>query len=410
MVIACRACGLSQVLAETGTFEVWTCSRCHSPLAQRAPRSIDAALACALATLLLLLPAMTLPFLTTSLLGTTRTSFLRSSVEVLWTEGWPLLALLVCLCLLILPLLRFAALTAVLGALRLGSKPPWMRPLFDLANALETWAMLDVFLLGFAIAYARLNATILVDVDSGARCFIAAAVLSLFTRAALDKDRVRRMIASHGAHGIPHDVACGAEVPAKRSDAPCVAAAPAPRPDAARAASVPAQRRNLAAPLALLSAAAILYVPANGYAIATIPIGLTATSYTVLGGIKDLLESHFMGLAVLVFCASLAVPLLKMVGILWCLLSVMTGSREHLVTKTRVYRWLAEIGRWSMVDPFTIACFVPVLNFNNTIYARAEPAAVPFAAVVILTTLAAKSFDPRRLWDGASPTTVEARS
>jgi paraquat-inducible protein A len=60
-----------------------------------------------------------------------------------------------------------------------------------------------------------------------------------------------------------------------------------------------------------------------------------------------------------------------------------------------------EIGRWSMVDPFTIACFVPVMQINAVIYGRAEAAATAFAGVVVLTMTAAKCFDPRAMWDAA---------
>ena len=69
--------------------------------------------------------------------------------------------------------------------------------------------------------------------------------------------------------------------------------------------------------------------------------------------------------------------------------------------KTRVYRLIEEIGRWSMVDPFVIACFVPVMQYNALIYGRAEPAAPAFATVVVLTMIAARAFDPRLMWDVA---------
>ena len=77
----------------------------------------------------------------------------------------------------------------------------------------------------------------------------------------------------------------------------------------------------------------------------------------------------------------------------------MTRSRRRLVLKTRVYRVVEEIGSWSMVDPFVIGCFVPVMHYNALIYGRAEPAAVPFTAVVVLTVISAKTFDPRLMWD-----------
>lgn len=60
-----------------------------------------------------------------------------------------------------------------------------------------------------------------------------------------------------------------------------------------------------------------------------------------------------------------------------------------------------EIGRWSMVDPLVIACFIPVMQFNAKLYGRAGPAATAFSAVVVLTMVATRVFDPRSLWDAA---------
>ena len=91
----------------------------------------------------------------------------------------------------------------------------------------------------------------------------------------------------------------------------------------------------------------------------------------------------------------------------------MRGSARALRTKTRLYHVVEEVGRWSMVDPFVIACFVPVMQYNNLIYGRAEPAATPFTLVVVLTIIAARCFDPRRMWDAAAranPTATAAGS
>src|SRR6202040_779009 len=153
--------------------------------------------------------------------------------------------------------------------------------------------------------------------------------------------------------------------------------------------------------MALLLPRGLFFFPANIYPIATIPIDLRPTSYTVLGGVIDLVRSNLLGLAGLVFTASFTIPLLKMLGLAWCASSAMCGSCRFLVGKTRVFRIVEEIGRWSMVDPLTIACFVPVLQFNALIDGHADPAVVPFSAVVILTTLAAQFFDPRKMWDVA---------
>jgi paraquat-inducible protein A len=195
VTISCPGCGLLQRATDCTGTELAFCSRCGTPLVHRAGKNLDVALACAFATLLLLVPASFEPFLTTSAFGVTRTSILPSSILVLWQEGWPLLAFVFLLFVLLFPPMRFAALAAVLGALRLGVRPRWLGSVFRLANALQTWAMLDVFFLGMAVAYARLHVSILVTIDAGAACFVAAAVLSLIARAALDKKQVWRLIA-----------------------------------------------------------------------------------------------------------------------------------------------------------------------------------------------------------------------
>ncbi len=152
---------------------------------------------------------------------------------------------------------------------------------------------------------------------------------------------------------------------------------------------------------ALTIAGVLLYIPANLLPMATVPIGLEPTSYTVLEGVKDLFEARLYALGLLVFTASFAVPFLKLAAMMWFLASIATRSARRLVAKTRLYRVVEEIGRWSMVDPLVIACFVPVMQFNAKLYGRAGPAAPAFAAVVVLTMIGAQAFDPRRMWDVA---------
>ncbi len=393
--VECRNCGLLQIQPPVQRRDIVSCSRCKTQLEHSAGKSLNATLACSAAILLLLIAAWTAPFLTASALGATRTSFLPMSVYVVWRDGAPLLALLVGLFVLTFPLIRFGALTAVLLALRLGRRPRWLRPAFRICNALQVWAMLDVFLLGLIVAFLRLHSSLVVSLEPGAICFILAALLSLVARATLDKAQVWRWIAPDRSSIRAPSMMCPVcELVMARADQPTIC----PRCYT----SVAARKTNpYSRSAALLLAAGLMYLPANIYPIATIPIDFRPTSYTVLGGVIDLVRSHLFGLAAIVFTASFTIPLLKMLGLAWCASSAMCGSRRFLVAKTRVFRVVEEIGRWSMVDPLTIACFVPVLQFNALIDGHAEPAVVPFSAVVILTTLAVQFFDPRKMWDAA---------
>jgi paraquat-inducible protein A len=152
---------------------------------------------------------------------------------------------------------------------------------------------------------------------------------------------------------------------------------------------------------AFTAAGVVLYAPANLFPMATVPIGLEPSSYTVLEGVKDLFAAQLYGLGLLVFSASFAIPLVKLLGMSWLIGSVLSQSARWLNLKTRLYAVVEEIGRWSMVDPLVIALFVPVIQFNTKLYGRAEPAATAFAAVVVMTMLATQMFDPRLLWDAA---------
>jgi paraquat-inducible protein A len=393
--VECRNCGLLQIQPPVERRDIVYCTRCKTQLEHSAGKSLDATLACSAAIMLLLIPAWTAPFLTASALGVTRTSFLPMSVSVVWHDGSPLLALIVGLFVLTFPVIRYGTMTAVLLALRRGRRPTWLTPAFRICNALQVWAMLDVFLLGLMVAYFRLRSSLVVSLDSGAICFILAGLLSLVARATLDKAQVWRLIGpDRSSIRAPSMVCPSCELVIPRAEVPKIC----PRCRA----SVTLRKKNpYSRSMALLLAAGLMYLPANIYPIATIPIDLRPTAYTVLGGVIDLAKSHLLGLAALVFTASFTIPLLKMLGLAWCAASAMCGSRRFLVGKTRVFRVVEEIGRWSMVDPLTIACFVPVLQFNALIDGHAEAAVVPFSAVVILTTLAVQLFDPRKMWDVA---------
>jgi paraquat-inducible protein A len=395
-VVGCPACGTRQELLPLSFGDTLYCVDCRTPLERRYGQSLRAALCCASATLLLLIPANVETFLTTEAMGVSRHSYLSSTAGSILDGGWPWLALAIFLFVVVFPIVRFALLTLVLGHLYLDRHRPWLGRAFRWANRLETWSMPDVFLLALAVTYARIKPVISVHLGDGALYLIAAGVLSLLTRAVLDKTEVWQAIAPDRPPANPLNAVacleCDLLADAGRAGTPCP-----------RCAAILHHRQVESIPItfALTLAGLLLYIPANLYPIATLPIHYRPTSYTVLGGVIDLADAGFWDLAVLVFTASFTIPILKLAGLGWCALSVLTRSKRHLVTKTQVYRIVEEVGRWSMVDPFVIGCLAPVLNYNSLIHGGAGPAALPFTTVVVLTIFSAKTFDPRLMWDAA---------
>jgi paraquat-inducible protein A len=396
-LFGCLNCGALQRLPYASHAGAIRCVACGSVLERTIWRSPAAALACACAGLLLLLPANFGMFVSTSVLGASRDSRLVSGALAMQNDGWPLLAALIFLFVVVAPFAQFGLLSAVLGALQGGLRPQWLGRMFRYADRLETWSMPDVFLLGLAVAYARLKASIDVQLGVGALAFIGVGLLSLLIRATLDKVAVWQEIRPQAplppkTDAIISCTGCAWLTPAGNAGAPC------PR----CAATLQARRPESIGLTAAFGIAALLfYVPANVMPMATLPIGFTPVSYTVLQGVIDLANAHLFALALVVFSASFAGPFLKLALIGWCLGSVWRRSNRSLRAKTRLYEVVAKIGRWSMIDPFAIACFVPVMQYNAFIYARAGPAATHFALVVVLTILATDAFDPRLIWDAA---------
>jgi paraquat-inducible protein A len=159
---------------------------------------------------------------------------------------------------------------------------------------------------------------------------------------------------------------------------------------------------SLARTWALVIAAAVLYVPANYYPVLTvIQLGAGQPS-TILGGIRDLVSARMYPLAALVFSASIAVPMLKLVGLTMMLVMTQSGRSGWLRDRTRLYQAVRVIGRWSMIDIFMEALLGALVKFGNVVTIKPGVGALAFCAVVILTMFAAEAFDPRLMWDAAA--------
>ena len=156
---------------------------------------------------------------------------------------------------------------------------------------------------------------------------------------------------------------------------------------------------SLARSWAYLIAATILYIPAN-----LLPIMLTTKLYdtessTIFSGVIELWETGAWDLAVIVFTASVAVPILKIVLLAFLLISTQRRSTWHQRDRTRLYRILEYIGHWSMLDVFVVALLITLVHFHKLALVQAGGGIVAFGAVVVLTMLASMSFDPRLIWD-----------
>jgi paraquat-inducible protein A len=148
-------------------------------------------------------------------------------------------------------------------------------------------------------------------------------------------------------------------------------------------------------------AAVVLYIPANTYPVLTVVRLGAGQPSTILGGVRELIDAGMWPLAALVFFASVAVPVLKLIGLGTLLISTRMGTEWALHDRTILYRIVDTVGRWSMIDIFMESILVGLVQFGKVASVYPGPGAIAFSAVVILTMLAARSFDPRLMWDSA---------
>ena len=156
---------------------------------------------------------------------------------------------------------------------------------------------------------------------------------------------------------------------------------------------------SLARTWALLIAAIICYVPANLYPVMEVTTLGRPQADTIVSGVIYLALHGTWPLAVIVFIASVVVPVLKIVSLGWLAYSVQTRSQWRPRDRARLYRVVEAVGRWSMVDVYVVTILVALVHLGSLASVEARVGAFYFGAAVVLTMLAAASFDPRLIWD-----------
>ncbi len=151
--------------------------------------------------------------------------------------------------------------------------------------------------------------------------------------------------------------------------------------------------------VALCSAAVVLYLPAN-----LLPIMITdqfgrATENTIIGGVLRLWEMGSYPVALVILVASVLIPLGKLAALALLCWAVTHGRAASPASRTALYRLTELVGKWSMVDVFVVAVLVALIQMGGIMLVKPGAAALAFAGVVVVTMLAAESFDPRLIWD-----------
>ena len=151
---------------------------------------------------------------------------------------------------------------------------------------------------------------------------------------------------------------------------------------------------------ALTAAAALLYLPANLLPVLRVESFDGTQQSTIIGGVIQFWQQEDYPVAIIIFTASIMIPVLKLISLTWLTLAARRGWRPR--RNTQLFRATELVGRWSMTDVFVVAILVGVVQLGSVMSIEPGGGAVAFAGVVILTMFAALSFDPRLIWDSAA--------
>ena len=153
---------------------------------------------------------------------------------------------------------------------------------------------------------------------------------------------------------------------------------------------------------ALLLASVIVYIPAMALPVMRTGTLFDTEDHTIIGGVVDLWNSGSWDLSIIVFVASVVVPILKILALGLLAITAQRRSSWGRSQRARLYRLVEAVGHWSMLDIFVVALLVTLVQFGTLAQTRPEPGIIAFGAVVVLTMLASAGFDPRLIWDDAT--------
>lgn len=376
------------------------CCRCDATLRKRqriAPeKNIEHTLALVITALILFGIANFFPMIELQATGHQMDTTLFGVVHYLLTHEMIFLGGLVFLTALGSPLLQLTGLLYILLPLYFNCIPPFAPQVYRLVRIITSWSMLEVLMLGIIVTVVKLSAMGAVSPSIALWAFliliffIAAILNALDTEMLWEKiSPVKQKLEATNKH-LTNCHNCNLLCATEHHESLC------PR------CKSPVHKRkpdSMVRCTALLIAAAVLYIPANLLPVMVISSLGNSEGDTIMSGIIYLGTSGDMPLAIIVFIASIFVPSIKLVILTLLLISTHFKSQTNMKDRTRLYRLTELIGRWSMVDIFVTTLMATLIQIQGLAVIEVGFGAVCFGSVVVLTILAAKSFDPRLIWD-----------
>lgn len=360
--IVCHECALPVAIPELSHRQKAHCPRCQFKLSEFHQRADDRIIAFALTALVFLLLTIPFDFLSFSAKGQQQSMDITQGLTTLIDNNFLSLAILQFLAIFAIPLLQLLGLLYLLLPLRFFNRVPTHgQKVFKLTMSLMPWSMAEIFLIGALVSLIKI--TSMADVAFG-MSFYAYMLFTLFLTLSIrytDPYQLQQQLKLAHEHKKP-------------------------------------SQHSVQHTWALLITAMFLYLPASLLPIMNTRLLGQDSPSTIMHGVVVLWEHGDFPVAIIIFVASVFIPIAKL-GIL-CWLNYTVQNQQQSLNKQRMllYRITEFIGRWSMIDVFVVAILVSLIQLGNTMSIYPGPAALAFSGVVITTMLAALTFDSTLIW------------
>jgi paraquat-inducible protein A len=403
----CPGCGLFQVVPPLRPGMSARCTRCPTTLHRFAPHSIEHSIALTVGALVMLIIMSVTTLMNVQTVGIMHEAGLLSGPVELVARGMSGLAAVVVFVTLIAPLTRLVGTLYVLIRMREAAPPRHLKRLFRFTEQLRPWSMIEVFVFGVFVAYVKLGDVVSIGFNDGIYALLGLTFVIIWADSGLDHYAIWDRLDARNSSDRAVSISPTVRVPAGAVGCETcgLVSVPLGNHPACPRCEAPLHARKqdgVSRTWALVVAAAVLYVPANLYPVLTVMQLGAGQPSTILGGVSELLDTGMYPLAALVFLASVAVPMMKLLGLSVMLIATQTGRTQWLRDRTRLYYVVRWIGRWSMIDIFMESLLGALVRFGSIVTIEPGIGAVAFCGVVILTIFAAETFDPRVMWDTAN--------
>lgn len=405
---ACHECDWVSALPPLGSGEKASCPRCSHVLVKRHRYPAQRSMALALAALIALIAAVSFPFVSFNVSGVGNRIELAHTATTLVAFHQPLVAIAVIMTIVVLPAVYLIGVIWLQYGLLRGRPMPYSRDIARSLAHLIPWMMADVFIIGALVSLIKIAGMAQIELGLSFWSFCVFAVLLLMTIQSIDADWM--WFSLEGEPLAPEGTQTGTTASSQNVTG-CPTCGLVNRVShTGKGRCVRCHERlhqrlphSLQRTWALLFAATIMYIPANIYPImTTTSLGHSAPS-TIVSGVVQLIQMGSWPVAAVIFIASVIVPVGKLVALAWLCFVIQRNDELNAQSRTRLYRLTEFIGRWSMVDVFVVAILVALIRAGSFMSITPGPAALAFGTVVVLTMLAAMTFDPRLIWDVSNP-------